>query len=315
MTENRIYWQIKEYLDYKHSLGFKLKNEESVLRNFAKYTMDNEYDGPVCMDIVLQWVASGCHSDKTMGRKIEVIRPFSRYAHSFDCEAEVIHKLIYKNVHDRPCPYIYSEAEIVKLMNECRSLYSPDGIRAYTIETIIGLLWATGLRPSEPTNLSVEDVDLIQGILHIKKTKFSKDRFIPIDSSVAYKLQKYSGWIERELGHKPPKEAFFYTTGGKPLKESALSYAFSLIRPSISAKPIGYPHVRLYDFRHTMACNTILRWIKQGTDINSKLHILSTYLGHVRPQDTYWYLSATPELLELSCTKYEAEFGGDTDVI
>lgn len=250
-----------------------------------------------------------------MGRRIEVIRPFSKYVHSFDPEAEIIQSLIYKNVHDRPTPYIYSESEVLQLMDECKTLYSPDGLRAYTVETVIGLLWTTGLRPSEPISLTIADVNLDRQLLHIRKTKFSKERFIPIDSSVAGKLQVYKQWINRKIGSKTPSEAFFYTTGGIALTESALAYAFKLIRPCINATPTGYPYVRLYDFRHTMACNTIRRWSGQGIDINAKLHVLSTYMGHVRPEDTFWYLSATPELMGICCSKYEARFGGDFDEI
>lgn len=315
MTNNRISKQLDDYLTYKHSLGFKLVHEATVLQRFANYTLTMNYNGPLTKDIVLDWVASGASSDKTMGRKIEVIRPFSKYVHSFDAEAEVIHSLIYKNVHDRPTPYIYSEKEVLLLMNECKTLYSPDGIRAYSIETVIGLLWCTGMRPSEPINLKVADVDLNKKIIRIQKTKFSKERYIPIDNSVAKKLEAYKRWINNKLGYKAPSEAFFYTTGGTPLTESALAYAFKLIRPCIGANPKGYPFVRLYDFRHTMACNTIRRWNEQGIDVNAKLHVLSTYMGHVKPEDTFWYLSATPELLEFSCAKYEAEFGGDSNEI
>ncbi len=155
------------------------------------------------------------------------------------------------------------------------------------------------------------DVDTDRQLLHIRKTKFSKERIIPIGCSVAGKLQTYKLWISSKLGCKTPSDPFFYTTGGVPLTESALAYAFKLIRPCNEAAPTGYPYVRLYDFLHTMACNAIRRWSSQGIDINSKLHVLSTYMGHVRPEDTFWYLSATPELLELSCSKYEAQFGGD----
>lgn len=200
-------------------------------------------------------------------------------------------------------------------MDECKTLYSPDGIRAYTVKTVIALLWSTGLRPSEPINLTIADVNIDQRLLHIRKTKFSKERCIPVDSSVAEKLQDYKRWISNRLGSKSPSEAFFYTTGGTALTESALAYAFKLIRSCINAAPTGYPYVRLYDFRHTMACNTIRKWSAQGIDVNAKLHVLSTYMGHVRPEDTFWYLSATPELLGISCSKYEARFGGDYDEI
>jgi integrase/recombinase XerD len=311
MPDNRILQQLDDYIDYKHSLGFKLKHEESVLRNFVKYTLSIDYDGPITLEIVLKWVSSGRQSNKTMGRKIEVIRPFSKYVASFDNKAEAIHNLMYKNVHARPTPYIYVEDEIIKLMSECQNLYSPDGIRAISIKTVIGLLWATGLRPSEPTNLNNADVDLDNLVLHIKQTKFSKERYVTFDNSVKCKLHEYKIEIEQKLGIKTPEDPFFYTTGGKPLTERALAYAFKLIRSCISAQPIGYPYVRLYDFRHTMACNTIKCWTEQRIDVNENLYVLSTYMGHVKPQDTYWYLTATPEMLELCCSRYENMFGGD----
>lgn len=238
-----------------------------------------------------------------MGCRIEVIRPFSKYVHSFDPDAEIIQGLIYKNVHDRPTPYIYSESEVLQLMDKCKPLYSPDGILAYTVKTVIVLLWSTGLRPSEPINLTIADVNLDQYLLYIRKTKFSKERCIPSDSSVAEKLQDYKRWISNRLGSKAPSEAFFYTTGGTTLTESALAYAFKLICHCINAAPTEYPYVRLYDFRHTMACNTIRKWSAQGIVINVKLHVLSTYMGHVRPEDTFWYLSATPDLLGISCSR------------
>lgn len=315
MENNRITQQLKAYLEYKHSLGFKLTNDTTVLERFASYTRTINYDGPLTMEIVLKWVATGTQSDKTMGRKIEVIRPFSKYVHSFDPESEMLHSLIFKNVHERPTPYIYSQADVKALMEECQKLYSPDGIRSYTIKIIIGLLWSTGMRPSEPVNLLAEDVDFEKKLLHIRKTKFSKERYIPIHESVAKQLYFYRQWLEGKMGEEVLKDAFFYTTGGKKLTESSLAYAFKLIRPCINANPAGYPYVRLYDFRHTFACNTILRWHRNSEDVNTKLHILSTYLGHVRPADTFWYLSATPELLKISCSKYEYQFGGDDDEI
>ncbi|OPJ60574.1 tyrosine-type recombinase/integrase [Clostridium oryzae] len=312
MNENRILLQLNSYIDYKHSLGFKLQQEESVLRNFVKFTLIKNYDGPITKEIVFSWISSGNQSDKTMGRKLEVIRPFSRYVTVFDNEAELICGQVYKNVRDRPVPYIYSEDEIVQLMDNCNKLYSPDGIRAKTTAVVIGLLWSTGLRPSEPINLTIDDIDLNNNVLHVRETKFSKERYVPFDYSVAKKLSEYKSWIEQKLGVLRLDRPFFYTTNGKPLTKRSLAYAFKLIRDCLDANPIGYPYVRLYDFRHTMACNTIRHWMEQGIDINANLYILSTYMGHVKPEDTYWYLSATLETLELSCTKYEEMFGGNS---
>lgn len=311
MLANRISEQAKDYLNYKRNLGFLLKNYESVLMGFVNYTLMQEYNGPLTREIVFQWLATfPAAKDKTLGRKIEAIRPFSKYVASFDGEAEAIYDRIFRNVHDRPAPYIYTEDEVILLMKECESLYSPDQIRAKTTAAVIGLLWSCGLRPSEPVSLQYKDVDLKNGILHIRDTKFSKERYIPLDSSVTQKLAEYLSWIESILGSRHPDDPFFYTTGGKPLTWNSLHYAFKLIRSCIDAQTKGYPYVRLYDFRHTMACNTIKRWAENGMDVNEKLYILSTYMGHVHPEDTFWYLSATPEMLSLSCSKYEDMFGG-----
>jgi len=313
MKSNRIMVRLDEYINYKHSLGFKLYSEEGVLRNFARYTLNLEYDGPVTREMVMDWISACVQCDKTMARRLEAIKPFVKYLQSFDNQTESISDLNYGNGHTRPTPYIYSKCETVKIMEQCKELYSPDGIRSRTVATVIGTLWATGLRPTEVTNLRIRDVDLSEGVIHIRNTKFSKERYVPVDRSVSVHLIKYKQWIEEKTGVKGSDKPFFYTTGGNPLTERSLSYAFNLIRDSIDATPVGYPNVRLYDFRHTMACRTIQKWTELGIDVSSHLHILSTFMGHVKPEGTYWYISATPGMLNLSCAKYEEMFGGADD--
>ena len=313
MKSNRISRQLEEYLEYKHSLGYRLTHEEYVLRNFVNYTLEIGYTGSLNSDIVLDWISSGSDKDKTMGRKLEVIRPFSKYISAFDSEAKNIPGKIFRNVHDRPEPYIYTENEVVTLMNACDSLFSPDGIRARSVKCIIGLLWATGMRPSEPIHLRVKDVDFAKQCIVIRETKYAKTRIIPVTASVMQEISDYMQWLTSNIGSIEEDEPLFRTTGGKSLSGSALSYAFQLIRASIQAAPKGYPNVRLYDFRHTFACNTILNWLRNGQDATALLYTLSVFLGHVKIEDTYWYLSATPALMNLSCSRYEKQFGGDYD--
>lgn len=313
MKGNRISRQLDEYLDYKHSLGFKLTHEESVLRNFANYTLDIGYSGSLNVEIVLSWIASGSKKNKTMARKMQVIKPFSKYVSALDSEAQCIQGKFYRNTHDRPEPYIYSENEVLMLMNECDRLYSPDGIRARTVKCIIGLLWATGMRPSEPVNLIRKDVDLAHACITVRETKFAKERIISVSASVIQALEEYINWLDPLVGGMAPDDPLFRTTGGVPLCERALSYAFSCIRDSIGAAPNGYSHIRLYDFRHTLACSTILRWLNEGNDASAMIYNLSAFLGHVKVEDTYWYLTATPELMNITCSMYEKRFGGGYD--
>ncbi|MBC8556075.1 MAG: tyrosine-type recombinase/integrase [Candidatus Brocadiales bacterium] len=247
---------------------------------------------------------------KTKGRQFEPISPFAKYVTSFDVQAGAMPKCPFGNPHTRTTPYIYTELETKQLMDECKNLYSPDGLRKLTMKTAIGLLWATGLRTSELINLKIKDVDFKTNVLYIWNSKFKKDRIVPFSNSVRIELMKYRLEIDNRLGTRNDDKSFFVNTGKRPLDIRAFDYAFIKIRDSIKANPIGYPAVRLMDFRHTFACRTILNWLKNGVDANSKLTILSTFLGHVKPQDTYWYLSATPEILNAVCTRYEKKFGG-----
>ena len=168
LETNRISELLESYIEYKHSLGFEIKQEISVLRNFQRYTLEKDYTGALTKNIVLEWISSGNQKYKTMGRKIEVLRPFMKYSSFFDSKTEVIYENIYPNVHARPVPYIISEHETLLLMEECKNLYSPDGIRSQTIKTVIGLLWTAGLRPSEATQLKIQDVDTTNNLIHIK---------------------------------------------------------------------------------------------------------------------------------------------------
>jgi len=311
LTSNRISKQLDEYILYKQSLGFKIKGEIFVLRKFIRYTLSLDYDGPLTKNLVLKWCSLDKNaSDKTKGRRFEPISPFAKFVTSFDGEAEAMPKCPYGNPHTRTTPYIYTELETKQLMDECNNLYSLDGLRQLTMKIAIGLLWATGLRTSELTNLKIKDVDFNTKALYIWNSKFRKDRIVPFSNSVRIELKKYKLEIDNRLGTRNDDKYFFVTTGKRPLDIRAFEYAFIKIRDCIKANPIGHPAVRLMDFRHTFACKTILSWLEKGVEVNSKLTVLSTFLGHVKPQDTYWYLSATPEMLNAVCTRYEKKFGG-----
>lgn len=205
----------------------------------------------------------------------------------------------------------YTLDETCRLMEQCDHLYSPDGIRSLTMKTAIGLLWATGLRTSELVNLTISDVDFTNNLLNVCSSKFNKDRIVPLLPEVSDQLRSYRSQVESICNKVRLGNEFFITTGGKPFKRNAFEYAFQTIRDIIDVSDSGYPHARLYDFRHTFATRTIKNWLEQGMDVNAKLFLLSTYMGHIHPEDTYWYLSSTPELMDIASRKYEDIYGGD----
>jgi len=199
-------------------------------------------------------------------------------------------------------------------MKETEKLFSPDGVRSYTVSTAIGLLRSTGLRVSELTLLKIEDVRFNEGYLSIQSSKFKKDRIVPLHSTVINELTKYRNFIDKTIGVHSSDHDFFVSSYGQKFNTRAFEYAFSLIRPILFTdgafnQKIEKRNPRLADFRHTFACETIRRWLESGENVNQKLYLLSTYMGHVKPEDTYWYLSATPKLLAVSSNRFEKAFG------
>jgi integrase len=310
LDSNRITRQIEEYITYKHSLGYVIKTESQELRRFAKYSREIRYDGSITSDLAVQWASLDINfTRKYMARRLETLHTFAVYISAFDTEAQIPQNGIFGKAHFRTNPYIYTDDEVLSLMGRAGALYSPDGIRASTVSSAIGLMYATGIRVSELTSLKIADVRLKEGYIFINSSKFKKDRIVPLHPTVIVKLSEYWSLIESKIGARNDNEYFYVNSYGHWFNSRAFENAFKLIRPLVFGETSKRP--RLYDLRHTFACNTIKRWHETGENVNQKLYLLSTYMGHVKPEDTYWYLSATPELLGIAARKFEDRFGGD----
>lgn len=312
MGEHLITRQIEEYIAYKRSLGYKITVEADELRRFAEFTRTIGHNGSLTSDLAMRWASlKSEHSRFYMARRLETIHTFAKYVSAFDPNAQIPQKGAFGRCHGRADPYIYTDEEISLLMAEARKLFSPDGIRACTVPTAIGLLRATGLRVSEITSLKNEDVNLSDGCLFISSSKFKKDRIVPLHPTVTAELTKYRSFITAKLGQRSSTDYFFVSSYGHRFNTRSFEYAFQLIRPILHSDSMhdNPRKIRLYDVRHTFACETVRHWLESGVDVNQKLYLLSAYMGHVKPADTYWYLSATPELLAISCKRYETAFG------
>ena len=310
LDSNRITRQIEEYIAYKRSLGYVIKIESQELRRFAKYTRGIGYDGPLTAELAMQWASLDQNfTRKYMARRLETVHTFAVYISAFDAQAQIPQNGAFGKAHQRTDPYIYTDNEVLSLMRGANTLHSPDGIRACTVETAIGLLHATGIRVSELTSLKIADAQLEDEHIFIRSSKFKKDRLVPLHPTVTAKLSEYRAFIESKIGVRNDEDYFFVTSYGHRFNTRAFEYAFQLIRPLVFGD--AAKGKRLYDLRHTFACNTVKRWHEAGEDVNRKLYLLTTYMGHVKPENTYWYLSATPELLAIAARKFEGRFGGD----
>jgi integrase len=198
-------------------------------------------------------------------------------------------------------------------MAEAAQLPSPAGLRALTHSTLIGLLAATGLRPGEAMNLDLSDVDLENGILAIRQTKFGKSRFVPIEGSTSAALAQYVQW-RRELCALCQTDRFLVSENGTRLQDGTARRTFAKVshaiglRQTVRGKRVGRGP-RLQDFRHTFATRKLIEWYRAGLDVEREMPKLATYLGHTNVSHTYWYIEAVPELLQLA-TEYMSQRGG-----
>ena len=207
----------------------------------------------------------------------------------------------------RPKPFLFRTAQLHALMQAAQQAGPRGTLRPYTLSTLIGLLASTGLRAGEALRLTMADVELDREppVLHIRETTFHKSRLVPLHASTADHLRHYQA-MRRYLRYDALSEVFFISDKGTALNYSALARWFTTRCGQLGIAPItDARRPTLHALRHTFAVERMRRWYEAGADVRALLPTLSVYLGHVRPQDTYWYLSATPELLTAAAAKFQ----------
>jgi integrase len=244
-----------------------------------------------------------------------MVRRFAAWLSTVDARTEIPPPRLLAARRRRNKPHIFTDQEIGRLMEEAARLASPTGLRALTYTTLIGLLTATGLRPGEAIALDRSDVDLESGILSIRQTKFGKSRFVPVADSTGAALAGYARQRDR-LCPRPQTEAFLVSERGGRLQGYTARRTFASISCAVGLRPrTGNRRIgrgpRLQDFRHRFATRKRIEWYRAGLDVTREMPKLATYLGHVDIEDTYWYLEAVPELLQLATDRLGAcEPGG-----
>lgn len=303
--------RVNAYLDDRRQAGFALKIEGWQLERFARFADHLGHQGPLTVKLAQQWASASTRPGAlTAARRIEALRPFARYCHQFDPATEIPPRGLFGPAHRRLTPHIYTDAEIRALLEACIHLHPPGGLRGTCCAALFGLIASTGLRTSEAVGLQRPDVDLEHGLLHIRHTKFGKSRWVPLHSSTVTALRHYVHKRDQEPLAATAQD-FFAFDYGRPVTVESLEYAFKLLRRRLQWRSRGgHPVPRIYDLRHTFTCRNLERWYAQGLDIDCHILALSTYLGHSRITDTYWYLTATPELLAKAAERLGQRQGG-----
>ena len=306
INERAMVSWVEEYLSYRRKLGFQLKTEGPQLLAFARYADKEGGDEHLNTELALRWARLPVNTTPLYwARRLEVVRCFARYLAVFDPLTEIPPKGILGPAHIRTAPHIYSDSEIGVLLKGCTELKSANGLRRHTYATLFGLLACTGLRISEALKLTDSDVDLELGVLTIRQTKFHKSRLVPLHPSAVKALAEYAQ-VRGCLYPTRLSDPFFVSESGTPLPYSTVEHTFLTLTRSLGLNSGGVSRrCRIYDLRHTFATRRIALWQEQQMEVSALLPALSTYMGHVKVSDTYWYLSAIPELFSVAAEVFE----------
>ena len=292
--------KVEEYIRYKRGLGFKCN--AFALRSFAKFADKRAFGDPLTLKTAIQWATSSKAGQKRHADLIGRIGPFAKYLSMTDSRTELIPSKILGLQYSRAEPYIYSEAEIIRLMesNPYHLKWGND-----TFSSIIGLLACTGMRIGEVLAIKCCDIDWDKKVLIVRNSKKLPMRLVPLDPSTMIHLLEYSRrWNGKQI--KTGNEPFFVSCNGKTINYRAFYHFWkqALNKTGLAGVHHG-KNPRLHDLRHTFACNQLLRAYKEKRNIEATLNTLSVYLGHKCVEKTYWYLTGIPALLKLSSKRFE----------
>ena len=297
---------IQDYLALRRSLGFKLREAGICLAKFAAF-LQARGAAHITTRLALEWAQqSPSAQPATWAQRLGYVRGFARYHAASDPQTEIPPPGLLPFHPRRARPYLYSEEEIGHLLRCALELSPVDGLRPWTYHCLLGLLCVTGLRIGEAIRLQLEDVNLHDGLLTIRGTKFGKSRLVPIHRSTQDVLAQYRACRDRCVAGCVASSFFFITSRGHRLDIGDIHRTFYKLSRRVGLRAPGASHgPRLHDFRHRFAVQTLLRWYRSGEDAERRLPVLSTYLGHVHVADTYWYLSACPELMGQAVARLE----------
>jgi site-specific recombinase XerD len=297
--------ELVEYLAVRRALGYKLRLAGRLLQRFVQFA---ERAGAtyITTELALEWATQPAHAQPCQwANRLAMVRRFARFCSSNDPRTIVPPPDLLPHRYRRVAPYIYRDEQIISLLKAARTLPSSTGLRPHTFATLLGLYVATGLRATEALHLDRDDVDLVNGVLTIRHSKFGKSRYVAVHPSTQRALERYAQRRDR-LCPSPGSPRFFLSDRGTRITYDTLRWTFVKLSHQIGLRAPGDTHgPRLHELRHRLAIATLQRWHRRGMDVERHLPELCAFLGHAYITDTQWYLTATPELLRYALRRVE----------
>jgi integrase len=299
--------ELDAYLIARRQLGFQLKTTENLLRQFCNWLAERGSTELFTIDQAVQWAMYPRDARPVWwSQRLTAVRPFAAYLNASGAPTPIIPKGLLPARTTRCAPYIYSQSDLDQFLAGCSSVFRTVRVAA-TMRTIIGLLAATGLRIGEATRLRITDLDADQNVLTIYGTKRPLDRLVPIHPSNTAALLAYINLPERLATHPEPGGPIFVNAAGTGFVIETVEQHFRALADSLQLSVPGRRRPRLHDLRHTFATGHMVAAYTHGADPARTLGLLSTWLGHTAVENTYWYLSAVPELLAAAARRLEPD--------
>lgn len=297
--------RLAEYLALRRTLGFKLLRAARLLPDFVAY-LERHRAPTLTTALALAWAQQPpAGSPAWWAQRLSLVRGFATYLQALDAHTEVPPPTLVRSYRPRATPYVYSARDLARLLAAARQLHPR--LRAGTYTTLIGLLATTGMRVGEAIRLDRQDVAWGPRLLIVRDSKFGKSREVPLHDTTTAALRAYAGLRDRSLHARAP--SFFLSTAGTRLIAQNVHCTFLGLVRRAGLERAARRRPRPHDLRHTFAVRTVLGWYHAGLDVEARLPLLSTYLGHVAPSSTYWYLSATPALMAQAAQRLERARG------
>ena len=295
-----------DYLRTRRTLGHRLVERGRLLGQFVDHLQANNADR-LTVAVAVGWARQPADADPVWwNERLSIVRGFARYVSAFDPTTEVPPTGLLPPGKRRITPYLFSDTDISALLTAAGRLTA--GLRADTYRTLIALLSVTGMRIGEIVGLDRSDIDWTYGLITIRQAKFDKSRQIPVHASTMAALADHADRRDsllRAKAKQPGAPFFVSTTGTRLIPGRASANVGFLIRDAGLWNTSTDRPARPHDLRHSFAVRTILGWYRCGVDVNQRMPLLSTYLGHVGPASTYWYLHAAPELMALAAERLD----------
>ena len=308
-----LYDSARAYVAMRRSLGFKLRRHDLQMRQLVAFLNERKarrITTKLALDFATRDQGNGPKPRKAL---LALVRGFAKYQAGLDPLTEIPPSGLLPSAKRRARPYLYSEGEVRSLTKAALDRPSIASLLPSTYHCIFGLLAVTGMRVSEALNLRCDHIDWASGIITVHETKFGKTRLVPLHSSTVAALADYERRRRKYLAkyRYGPVPYFFVSRRGRRVHATCLDRMFWELSQQIGLRAqYGGHGPRIHDLRHRFAVETLLRWYRSGCDVDRRMYVLSTYLGHTETSHTYWYLSCTPELMETAGRLLEKRWEG-----